>query len=65
MDGLFMLLLTYKFYSAQAVGWAFKIYSFLLVLYTLCISVLPIHLVLSNATIYFSLLYMIPPAGCL
>lgn len=57
----FMLLLTYKFYSAQAVGWAFKIYSFLLVLYTLCISVLPIHLVLSNATIYFSLLYMIPP----
>lgn len=61
----FMLLLTYKFYSAQAVSRAFKVYSLLLLLYTLCLCFLPIHIVLSNATIYFSLLYMIPPAGCL
>ncbi|ETT74619.1 two-component hybrid sensor and regulator [Paenibacillus sp. FSL R7-277] len=57
----FMLLLTYKFYSAQAVSRAFKVYSLLLLLYTLCLCFLPIHIVLSNATIYFSLLYMIPP----
>lgn len=56
----FMLLLTYKFYSAQAVGRGFKVYSLLLLLYTLCLCILPIHIVLSNATIYFSLLYMLP-----
>lgn len=57
----FMLLLTYRFYGTPASGRVFKMYSFLLALYTLVLSVLPIHIALTHALLFFNLLYMIPP----
>lgn len=57
----FMLLLTYRFYGTPASGRGFKIYSFLLAVYTLGLSVLPIHIALTQAILFFNLLYMIPP----
>ncbi|WP_340024914.1 ATP-binding protein [Paenibacillus sp. FSL K6-1096] len=57
----FMLLLTYRFYGTPASGRGFKIYSLLLTVYTLFLSVFPIHIALTQATLFFNLLYMLPP----
>ncbi|MEK3792199.1 ATP-binding protein [Paenibacillus sp. FSL R7-0204] len=57
----FMLLLTYRFYGTPASGRGFKMYRFLLAVYTLGLSVLPIHIALTQAILFFNLLYMIPP----
>lgn len=57
----FMLLLTYRFYGTPASGRVFKMYSFLLAVYTLVLSVLPLHIALTHAILFFNLLYMIPP----
>ncbi|WP_238650441.1 ATP-binding protein [Paenibacillus piscarius] len=56
-----MLLLTYRFHGVQRAGRAVQVYGLLLVLYTLSIAVLPVHIILSWATLPFNLLYMLPP----